>query len=138
MEKHMAIARTFRELKVYQTARAASKKALEVSKTFPKEERYSLIDQIRRASRSTKNLMPEAWARRRYKAAFISKLDDSLGEAMETQGWLDDCLDCGYITAAQHQELDARYQRIGGMLSSMINRASDFCKFAPDKDYRSD
>ncbi|HMO66317.1 MAG TPA: four helix bundle protein [Verrucomicrobiota bacterium] len=123
----MEIARTFRELRVYVAARAAAKRIFEMTKTFPAEERYSLVDQIRRSSRSTKNQIPEAWAKRRYKLAFISKLDDALGECMETQGWLDDCLDAGYFGEPTWRELDAEYQAIGGMLNSMILKADSFC-----------
>lgn len=128
----MEIARTFRELRVYVAARAAAKRIFEMTKAFPAEERYSLVDQIRRSSRSTKNQIPEAWAKRRYKLAFISKLDDALGECMETQGWLDDCLDAGYINEKLWQELDAEYQAIGGMLNTMINKADSFCTPPPD------
>jgi four helix bundle protein len=82
-------------------------------------------------------MLAEAWARRRYKAAFINKIDEALGEANETQSWLDDALDCGYISPADFEELDSRYQAIGGMLSRMIDRADDFCKHGPATDYRS-
>ncbi|MFN0068754.1 MAG: four helix bundle protein [Limisphaerales bacterium] len=123
----MGIARTFRELRVYVAARAAAKRIFEMTRTFPAEERYSLVDQIRRSSRSTKNQIPEAWARRRYKLAFISKPDDALGECMEPQGWLDDCLDAGYINEQTWRELDAEYQAIGGMLNSMILKADSLC-----------
>lgn len=111
------LARSFRELRVYKMSREAVSRIFEVTGRFPREEKYSLTDQIRRSSRATKNLIPEAWARRRYPAAFVSKLTESLGEAMETQGWLDDALDAGYIT---------QFQAIGGMLNTMINGAEDF------------
>ncbi len=124
------LARSFRELRVYQMARTAAKKIFGVTRTFPKEEVYSLTDQIRRASRSTKNQIPEAWAKRQYPAAFASKLADALGEAMETQGWLDDALDCGYINERQHTDLNAEYQSIGAMLSTMIRGADDFIPVA--------
>ena len=120
------LARSFRELRVYQMARASAKRVFEVTRTFPKEEVYSLTDQMRRSARSTKNQIPEAWAKRRYPAAFASKLADALGEAMETQGWLDDALDCGYINERQHSELNAGYQSIGAMLNAMIRGADDF------------
>jgi four helix bundle protein len=105
----MATARTFRDLRVYQLARAASRELFEVTKGFPREERYSLVDQIRRSSRATKAIISEAWARRRYKAVFVSKVDEALGEASETQSWLDDAYDCGYIDSAQFEKMDAQF-----------------------------
>jgi four helix bundle protein len=132
----MGGAKSFRELKVYQAARGAALQVFELSKTFPREERYALTDQIRRSSRAVKAMLAEAWARRRYKAAFINKIDEALGEANETQSWLDDALDDRYLTADIFKELNDRYQAIGGMLSRMIDRADDFCKHAPSTDYR--
>ena len=133
----MAGAKSFRDLKVYQAARDASQRLFDVSEHFPREERYALTDQVRRSSRAVKAILAEAWARRRYKAAFINKIDEALGEANETQSWLDDALDSKYLSASDFKELDERYQAIGGMLSRMIDRADDFCKHAPATDYRS-
>jgi len=81
-------------------------------------------------------MLAEAWARRRYKAAFINKIDEALGEANETQSWLDDALDAAYLSTSDFEELNGRYQAIGGMLSRMIDRADDFCKHGPSTDYR--
>ena len=81
-------------------------------------------------------MLAEAWARRRYKAAFVNKIDEALGEAYETQSWLDDALDAEYISSSQHKDLDDRCQGIGGMFFRMIDRANDFCKYAPATDYR--
>src|SRR5437870_3972882 len=131
----MASAKSFRDLKVYQAAREAAKRVFAASTHFPHEERYSLTDQIRKSSRAVKAMIAEAWARRRYKAAFINKIDEALGEANETQSWLDDAFDCQYLSAADFEELDNRYQAIGGMLSRMIDRADSFCKYAPSTDY---
>jgi four helix bundle protein len=89
--------RPFRDLRVYELARAAASEIFEATKSFPREERYSLTDQIRRSSRATKPMISEAWARRRYKAVFVRKIDEALGEAAETQSWLDDAFDCGYF-----------------------------------------
>ena len=75
-------------------------------------------------------------ARRRYNAAFINKIDEGLGEANETQSWLDDALDAGYLSKEEFQNLDDRYQAIGDMLSRMIDRADDFCKHPAATDYR--
>jgi four helix bundle protein len=133
----MTPARSFRELKVYEKAREASKQVFVITKDFPREERYALTDQIRRSSRAVKAMLGEAWSRRRYKAAFINKIDEALGEANETQSWLDDALDAQYLFDATFKEVDERYQAICGMLSRMIDRADDFCKHAPGTDYRS-
>jgi four helix bundle protein len=132
----MSVARSFRDLRAYQLARSAAGEVFDVSKGFPSEERYALTDQIRRSARATKAIIAEAWARRRYKAVFINKLDEALGEVSETQSWLDDAFDSGYLEAEQHEKLDSRWRSIGGMLGRMIDRASDFCKFASDTDYR--
>lgn len=130
------VAKSFRELRVYQAARAAAKTLFERSKAFPPEERYSLTDQLRRSSRAVNALVAEAWARRRYKAAFINKIDEALGEAHETQAWLDHALDCGYVDASEYTEVDQQWRGIGAMLSRMLDRADDFCKYASDTDYR--
>jgi four helix bundle protein len=80
----MAIIMSFRDLDVYKLGREQAKKIFVISKSFPKEERYSLTDQIRRSSRAVNAMVAEAWARRRYPAAFVNKIDEALGEAMET------------------------------------------------------
>src|SRR2546430_15224229 len=133
----MEPAKSFRDLKVYQAAREAARLVFDYSKGFPREERYSLIDQVRRSSRAVKALLAEAWARRRYKAAFVNKIDEALGKAYETQSWLDDALDGQYFSTQEFETLDRRYDAIGGMLSRMIDRADDFCKYSPGTDYRS-
>ena len=86
-----------------------------------------MTDQIRRSSRAVKAMLAEAWARRRYRAVFINKIDEALGEATETQSWLDDCLDCGYISADEFKHMNAAWQSIGAMLNKMMVRADDFC-----------
>jgi four helix bundle protein len=131
------LAKSFRDLNVCRLARESAKKVYDRSKSFPPEERYSLTDQVRRSSRAVKAMIAEAWARRRYKAVFINKLDEALGEANETQSWLDDALDCAYLVPADHDELDRSYRAISGMLARMIDRANDFCKNIPATDYRS-
>ena len=102
----MGVARSFRDLRVYQLARKAVSEIFEAAKGFPHEERHELTDQIRLSARATKALIAEVWARRRYRAAFISKMDEALGEATETQSWLDDALDRGYITSDQFNKMD--------------------------------
>jgi four helix bundle protein len=132
----MNVARSFRDLRVYQLARAAVGEIFDVSKNFPREERYALTDQIRRSARATKAMIVEAWSRRRYKAVFINKLDEALGEANETQSWLDDAFDAGNIGSDDFERMDNVWGSIEGMLGRMIDRAADFCKYASDTDYR--
>lgn len=126
----MAIIRSFRDLKVYQSAREQAQKIFSLSKSFPREERFSLTDQIRRSSRAVKSMIAEAWGHRRYPASFVSKLTDALGEATETQSWLDDALDCGYITEVEYRNHDRMWQSLGGMINNTIERADDFCRNA--------
>ena len=123
----MALIKNFRELNVYQAARTETQKIYQRSRSFPPEEKYSLTDQIRRSSRAVKAMVAEAWARRRYRAVFVNKIDEALGEANETQSWLDDCLDCGYISPEEFKQMDSAWQSIGAMLNKMIIRADDFC-----------
>ena len=124
----MGMTKSFRDLNVYNKSREQTWKIFEISKSFPREERYSLNDQIRRSARAVNAMIAEAWARRRYQAAFENKINEALGEAMETQAWLDHALDCEYITQIQYRELDGGWQSIGAMLNRMIERADDFCR----------
>jgi four helix bundle protein len=124
----MGIIRSFRDLNVYGLAREQARKIFDVSKRFPREETYSLTDQMRRSSRAVNAMVAEAWARRRYRAAFINKIDEALGEAMETQAWLDHALDCSYVTSDVHRKLDAGWQSVGAMLQRMIDKADTFCR----------
>jgi four helix bundle protein len=120
-------AKSFRDLVVYKKARAIAKKIFEISKKFPKEELYSLTDQVRRASRSIGAQIAEAWAKRRYSKHFISKLSDADGEQLETQHWIETAEDCGYITASQAIEMNDELPEIGRMLNSMMSKADKFC-----------
>ena len=113
--------RTHKDLEVYKLAFEAAMEIFEISKTFPKEERYSLTDQIRRCSRSVATNIAEAFRKRRDPKAFISKLSDSEGEAAETQVWLDFSLKCGYIDESIHVSLYDKYDHILSMLVNMIN-----------------
>ena len=115
-----------RDLKVYQNARNAAMDIFELTKSFPTEEKYSLIDQIRRSSRSVCANVSEAWRKRRYKAAFIAKLSDSETEACETQVWLEFALLCEYIDEQTRDRMDAEYNRILGQLVRMIEGADDW------------
>jgi len=118
---------SFRELRVYQAAFELQQMVFEISKGFPKEERYSLTDQIRRASRSVGANLAEAWQKRRYPAHFVSKLTDSDGELAETQHWIDTASHCGYIDTALCAKLNQNCDAIGGMLGSMIAHPEKFC-----------
>ena len=111
--------RTHRDLEVYKLAFRAAMKIFEISKRFPKEETFSLTDQIRRSSRSICGNLAEAFRKRRYPKSFVFKISDSEGEAAETQNWLDFALDCSYITKAEFNELDETYENIIGKLVNM-------------------
>src|SRR4051812_7882988 len=114
------MAATFKELRVWQNAVETAMEIFQLSKSFPGEERYSMTDQMRRSSRSTAANVSEAWRKRRYVAAFISKLSDAETEAAETQTWIEFALRCGYIDADEARRLDARYEEILGQISVMI------------------
>ncbi len=114
----------FRDLKVYQNAKKAAMEIYELTKGFPKEEKFSLVDQIRRSSRSVCSNIAEAWHKRRYKASFVAKLSDSEGEAAETQVWLDFSHDCKYLNQDTYTRLDDEYAKIIGQLIRMINDPS--------------
>jgi len=111
--------RTHRDLEVYQLAFNAAMKIFEISKKFPKEETYSLTDQIRRSSRSVCGNIAEAFRKRRYPRAFVSKISDSEGESAETQVWLDFSINCKYITEEEYDELNETYENIIGKLVTM-------------------
>ena len=117
----------FRDLEVYRRAFKAAMTIFQLTKAFPFEERYSLVDQIRRASRSVCSNLAEAWRKRRYIAVFKNKVTDSMQEASETQCWLEFSLACGYIEQAAFENLDNECEEIIAMLSSMENKAEKFC-----------
>ena len=120
-------AKSFRDLVVYQKARSVAKAIFEITKTFPREEMYSLTDQMRRSSRSIGAQIAEAWAKRRYEKHFVSKLTDADGEQQETQHWVDSAEDCGYLEKEQAWNLNADLNEIGRMINSMIDKANQFC-----------
>jgi four helix bundle protein len=115
--------RVHRDLEVYQKAFDAARRIFELSKSFPKEETYSLTDQIRRSSRSVCANIAEAWRKRRYEKSFISKLSDSDSEAAETQVWLEFAVDCGYLERNEAVALYRIYDDIMGSLVGMINHS---------------
>jgi len=113
----MAIIKDYRELDVYCNAMGAAMRVFELSRTFPVEERYSLTDQIRRSSRSVCANLAEAWRKRRYEAAFVSKLSDAEAEAAETQVWAEVAHRSGYWNQKTLLEIDGLYNRILAQLA---------------------
>jgi four helix bundle protein len=118
---------SFRELIVYQKSRQLQSEIFKITKSFPKEEMYSLTDQIRRSSRSAGANISEAWVKRRYEKHFISKLTDSDGEQMETQHWIETALDCEYIDQQTSKPLIEKCLEVGRMLGGMMDKAEMFC-----------
>ncbi len=112
--------RGFRDLRVYQNALDATMLVFEITKTFPPEERYSMVDQMRRSSRSVCANIAEAWRKRKYPSHFVSKLSDCAGEADETRVWLELALKCGYINKLIFDDLDARYDLAISQLVKMM------------------
>ena len=117
-----------RGLNVYRKAFDSAMEIFEITKEFPKEERYSLTDQMRRSSRSICSNLSEAWRKRKYKAVFMNKLTDCAQEASETQTWLEFALNCKYITKEIFEKLDEQYEHIFAMLITMERKADLFCK----------
>jgi four helix bundle protein len=99
----------------------------EISKTYPKAEKFSLTDQIRRSSRSVTSNIGESWAKKKYIKSFVLKLTDSLGEEYETEVWLDYSRDCQYITEVKYSDFMTRYDEVRKMLISMINHPEKWC-----------
>jgi four helix bundle protein len=115
-----------KDLIVYQKAYALAMEIFAATRKFPVEERYSLIDQIRRSSRSVCTNLREAWAKRKYEAHFVSKLTDADGENGETETWLDFACDCRYLSKGDHAILTEKCREVGAMLGSIINDPSSF------------
>jgi four helix bundle protein len=119
--------RHFRDLDVYQKAFRAAMRIYEVTKSFPTDEKYSLVDQIRRSSRAVCSNLAEAWRKRKYEAVFKNKLTDSMQEASETQSWLEFSLACKYVGKGLFEELDNEYEEIISMINAMEKNAQKFC-----------
>lgn len=117
----------YKELRVYRVAFEAAMEIFELTKRFRLEERFSLTDQIRRSSRSVCANIAEAWRKRRYEAALLSKLSDSDAEAAETEVHLDFVLRCGYLDSATHARLRDHYDHICRQLAKMMANASSGC-----------
>ena len=120
--------RGHRDLKVFQLSYRLAMEIFNLSRNFPREEVYSLTDQIRRSSRSVAANLAEGFRKRRYPNMFINKLTDCDGEATETQVWLDFALDCGYLSKENHQKLIDGYAEVGRMLQGMMSNPN---RFAP-------
>jgi len=125
----------YRDLKVYQLAYRLAMEIFEVSKGFPKDERYSLTDQVRRSSRSVAANIAEAFRKRQYPNMFVSKLADADAEATETQVWLDFAKDCGYLSPERYSALSAGYGDVGKMLGAMMAHPE---RFAPKRQEKED
>lgn len=119
-------ARTHTESEVWKRAFGATMRIFELSKSFPREETYSLTDQIRRSSRSVTANLTEAWRKRRYQAAFMAKLSDAEAEAAETQDWLRYAVACAYLDKSVGKEPHATYDAILRTVVGMMNNASSW------------
>ena len=119
--------RHFRDLDVYRRAFDAAIEIFQMTKGFPSEEKFSLVDQIRRSSRSVCANLAEGWRKRKYMAVFKNKVTDSMQEASETQCWLEFCLACRYIDKDTFNKLDNEYEQLISMLNSMEMNAKKFC-----------
>ena len=128
MEKRLQHAASFKDLEVYKKAKELAQNIFELTKSFPKEEKYSLNDQIRRSSRSIGAQIAESWGKRRYINHFISKLTDADAEAYETLHWIDVSYECKYLEKNLYEDMNTKCYEIGKMLNSMINKADLFCK----------
>ncbi len=115
-----------KDLNVYIMSYDLAMQLFELSKGFPAEEKFALIGQIRRSSRSVCLNLRESWAKRRYEAHFINKLTDCDGENSETDSSIDFAKDCGYITIKQHKDLSNSCQQVGKMLGRMISNPTPF------------
>ncbi len=129
---------SFRELLAYQKAKAIAKEIFQVTKAFPREEAYSLTDQIRRSSRSIGAQIAEAWGKRSYEKHFISKLTDADGEQLETQHWIDIAADCSYLNTEQKSSLLKQCEEIGRLVGGMIAKSDKFCSTTPISVVRED
>jgi four helix bundle protein len=115
-----------KDLIVYQKAYALAMDVFHLTKRFPPEERFALVSQIRRSSRSVCLNLREAWAKRRYQAHFISKLTDCDGESNETDTAFDFAKDCGFITTEDHARLVAACSEVRRLLGAMLNNPGPF------------
>ena len=126
--KKLEHAESFKDLEVYRQSRELAKYIRNITRNFPVSERYSLTDQILRASRSVGAQVAECWGKRRYENHFILKLTDADAEQYETQHWIDVAFDNEYIDKSTKEDLISRCESIGRMINSMIDKSSLFCQ----------
>jgi len=119
---------SFRDLRVYQKAFDLQQAVFQISKTWPREEKFSLTDQVRRSVRSIGANLAESWAKRNYPAHFISKLTDADGELQETSHWLSTAAACEYITASDHVKFQSYIAEIGKKLGKMLSMPEKFSR----------
>ena len=119
---------SFRDLTVYRKAFELAMEIFEITKVFPKEERYSLTDQIRRSSRGVCSCIAEAYRKRNYPAYFVSKSSDGDMENSETQSWLDFSHACDYISANQHKDFITKSEEIGKLLNHMVENPEKYIR----------
>ena len=118
--------KSVRDLKIYTIAFELAMEIFKLTLNFPREEKYSLTDQIRRSSRSVPVNIREGFAKRRYENVFIRHLNDSIGSSEETRGWLEFSLRCRYINKEIHQRLDKSYDEVNAMLYSLMKNCKTF------------
>ena len=128
MVERLKMAKSYKELIVYQKSMTVSQKIFEITKSFPKEETYSLTDQIRRSSRSIGAQIAEAWGKKRYERHFISKITDADSELQETEHWIDVAQRCGYVSEEVAHQFMKELSEVGRMLDSMIKKSHLFCR----------
>ena len=117
----------YRDLKAYQLSYNLAMEIFEITKLFPREEKYSLVDQLRRSSRSVPANIAEAWKKRMYQKMFISKVIDAAGEAGETEVWLDVAKDAGYLKTDDYQRIFEKYEEVNRMLYGIVEKSDKFC-----------
>jgi four helix bundle protein len=122
----MSKSKGYRDLIVYQKAFALAMKIFQITKNFPKEEKYALIDQVRRSSRSVCSCIAEAYRKRKYQGYFVNKISDADGENSETIVWLEFSLACGYMVSEEKDELELDAEEVGRMLNSMLQNPEKF------------
>lgn len=120
------VIRTYQDFQVYKDSFSLAMEIFRITALFPKEERYSLVDQMRRAARSIPANLAEGWAKRKYESVFKKHLYDCVGSCEEMKVWLDFALECGYIDAVKYSELKNRYGKVGAMLFGLIDKWQTF------------
>lgn len=129
MTEEIKAIRSYKDLKVYQFAYKLAMEIFELTKKFPREETYFIVDQMRRSSRSVPINVREGFAKRKYENVLIRHLNDSLGSSEGTRGWLDFSLDCGYIAKDEHGRLDRGYDEVNAMLYTLMSNWQKFSDF---------